>query len=78
MTDQLRQLTAQEIETFAARKGVKRIAVENFLASVAANPSWMDAFDNANRDQQMYNWNAATRDAIICGIYLAQKPAQQV
>ncbi len=78
MSTQLRQLTAQEIETFASRKGVKRIAVENFLMTVTANETCDAAFANVQLDAQLYGWNAATKDAIIRGIYLASKSAQQV
>ena len=70
----LRQLTGAEIEKLAARKGVKRIAVENFLASMGTGfPS--DARQNLHADAESYKWNAATVKAILAGITLASKPA---
>lgn len=67
----MRKLTPQEIEQFASRPGVKRIAVENFLMSVGGD-EWFDRM-NLKSDTKLYNWNKATFDAISDGIELASK-----
>ena len=68
----MRRLTSEEIEKFASRKGVKKIAVENFLATMGSNP--MEAHMNMGADAKSYGWNAATQNAIRAGIELAKKP----
>lgn len=67
----LRKLTLEEVERFASRKGVKRIAVENFLGTVTANPTRRDALGNVGWDARLYRWNAATQKAIRDGIDMA-------
>ena len=47
----LRELTVKEIEKLASRKGVKRIAVENFLMSNHINKTRMVAYANLHRQQ---------------------------
>jgi hypothetical protein len=64
----MRKLTSEEIEKYANRKGVKRIAVENFLGTVTANPTRSAALSNLYMDAGMYKWNSATLSAIEAGI----------
>lgn len=67
----MRKLTIQEIEKFASRSGVRKIAVENFLMSMGDSP--MFARTNLTRDAGLYAWNAKTVMAIDDGITLAMK-----
>ena len=67
----MRELTSAEIERFASRKGVKRIAVENFLMSMGTNER--NAVGNLWLDRGLYKWNSATVRAILAGIDLARK-----
>ena len=70
----VRQLTQPEIDTLATRKGVKTQAVKNFLGSMGtSNPSGIRY--NALSDAKSYKWNAATRDAILKGIEVANGKA---
>lgn len=70
----VKQLTVEDIEKFASRKGAKRIAVENFLSSVHyAEVTPHEAFENAKMDARSYGWNDATLGAIIDGIAHASK-----
>ena len=62
----MRLLTYDEIEKLAARKGVRRIAVENFLGTMGDN-QWF-ARANLYDDARVYKWNAATVKAISAGI----------
>ena len=71
MSETLRRLTVEEIERFAKRRGVKRIAVENFLMSVTACRTRRNALGNVNLDARLYKWNSATQNAIRDGIDLA-------
>jgi hypothetical protein len=71
---ELRNLTYEEIEKLAGRKGVRRIAVENFLSSMGGQ-SKSDAYGNLGLDTMLYRWNAATVTAIQSGINLAAKAA---
>ena len=57
-----------KIEKLSNKKGVKKIAVQNFLASVGSNPDKMSAMMNAEMDAGMYGWNSATQGAIYDGI----------
>ena len=66
------KLTLEQIEALASRKGVKRIAVENFLMSL---PDSSDSFSNVmnlHQDAKDYGWNAATVNAISKGIQMAR------
>jgi len=72
----LRDLTVLEIERFAGRKEVRRIAVENFLGTIASCESFNYAMLNLNADAALYKWNMATRNAIAAGIKLSAKPAR--
>jgi hypothetical protein len=65
----MRKLSNFEIEQFASRKGVRRIAVENFLSSMGDNA--MYAGMNLSQDSRLYKWNTATIRAIREGINLA-------
>jgi len=67
----MRTLTPQEIEHFASRPGVKRIAVENFLMSMGTDTT--NAFNNLALDSKLYKWNVATFEAIEASIYLAAR-----
>lgn len=69
----LRKLTLAEIERFASRKNVRRIAVENFLMSMGADD--YVATQNVYLDAGLYHWNADTVRAIREGIMLAETPA---
>ena len=67
----MRKLTGKEIEKLAMRKGVKKVAVENFLMTVTNNANERNARMNLNMDAQLYKWNAKTINAISVGINLA-------
>ena len=67
----LRKLTSQEIEKLASKKGVRRIAVKNFLMTVHNNKSVYTACTNLRLDKKLYEWNIATEVAIREGIALA-------
>ena len=67
----MRQLEIDEINKLASRKGVKKIAVENFLMSLSLNPL-ADSI-NLGMDADLYNWNYKTIDAIKTGIQLSKK-----
>lgn len=67
----MRALTESEIAKFSSRKGVKAIAVSNFLCSMGDNVSY--AYGNLEMDAGLYKWNAATYRAISAGISLAAK-----
>ena len=70
----MRDLSLAEIEKFASAKGVKRIAVENFLISLDKGSGAMGNTVNLHMDAQMYKWNSATVRAIEAGIRAAAKP----
>ena len=57
-----------KIEKLSSKKGVKKIAVQNFLGTVGSNPDYMSASMNAEMDAGMYGWNYATQGAIHEGI----------
>ncbi len=63
-----RELTSKEIEELASQKGVKRIAVENFLSSIPLDCSQRDHLGNLQMDARLYRWNQATVNAITRGI----------
>jgi hypothetical protein len=56
-----------DIEKFAGRGGVKRVAVENFLSSLAGSTR-AEALGNLRQDARDYRWNAPTTAAISDGI----------
>lgn len=65
----IRNLTSKEIEEFANRHGVKKIAVENFLSSMGTNLT--DIIGNVALDAKLYNWNQETINAIMEGVWMA-------
>ena len=67
----MRELTMEEIKKLAARPGVKKIAVENFLMTIHHNPSIQAALENLALDAKLYRWNRATVKAILTGIKLS-------
>lgn len=69
----LKPLTNEQITALASRKGVKKVAVENFLMTVDTNQTAGDAYENLSADARSYRWNAATTNAIRAGILLASK-----
>lgn len=69
----LRELTVKEIKKLARRKGVKQIAVENFLATVTNNTNAFFARLNLGRDAAIYDWNHETIQAIEDGIRMAEQ-----
>jgi len=71
----MRQLTSVEIEKYASRKGVKRVAVENFLGSIGYAGSLAGELRNMYDDARAYRWNSATQNAIAAGIKKAYKGA---
>lgn len=62
------ELTIAEIEKFASRPGVRRVAVENFLITATNNKTLLYATLNLERDARMYNWNDETVAAIVDGL----------
>ncbi len=66
-------LTAEKIQELANRKGVRRIAVENFLGTLGCERSAFAATQNLYQDARDYKWNAATQTAIRRGIDLFYK-----
>lgn len=71
----MRKLSSEEIERFASRSGVKRIAVENFLMSMG-NDSY-NATNNMYQDAAVYQWNGKTTKAILDGIQLAESSEEE-
>jgi len=60
-------LTSDRIHALASKKGVRGIAVSNFLSSLGGS-SLSDALMNLEMDAQSYRWNTATISAIRTGI----------
>lgn len=69
----MRNLTDTEIAKFAARKGVRKIAVENFLGTLDLSIGARGNLRNMWQDARDYSWNSATQAAITAGIKLASK-----
>ena len=67
----MRNLTLEEIQKFSSRKGVKAVAVSNFLMSMGTDQRYV--YGNLDLDAGLYKWNAATYRAISAGISLAVK-----
>jgi len=61
-------LTTERIEQLASRRGVKAVAVRNFLFTVGVNQNLIVAYANLEYDARSYRWNAATVNAIRTGI----------
>lgn len=70
---QMRSLTGKEIDELAAKKGVSKVAVENFLGSVGEAGSEAGELANMREDARTYKWNVATQKAIRAGIQLAYR-----
>ncbi len=71
-------LTPEQVEGFASRPGVKRVAVQNFLGSLTSgNSNRSGAISNLFKDAKQYNWDMATVDAIQAGIYAADFPGDK-
>ncbi len=64
----IRELSDTEIESLARRKGVKAIAVENFLGSLGNAGGIQAELANLRDDALSYKWNTATVKAIETGI----------
>ena len=60
-------LSSAEIDKLAARKGVRKIAVENFLGTLGSEGR-SGALQNLYSDAASYKWNSATVSAITSGI----------
>lgn len=69
----MKHLTNEEIEKLASKKGVKRIAVENFLSTLDLKIGAYGNTMNAGMDATMYKWNSATVNAIMTGIRMAER-----
>lgn len=65
-----RKLTNEEIDKLASRKGVKEVAVRNFLGTLYIEDKASDAYMNCDMDSRVYKWNATTVKAIRDGIKL--------
>jgi len=65
-------LTNEKIAQLASKKGVKAIAVQNFLGSLGGMTR-MDALMNLSMDARSYKWNTPTVNAIRSGILEACK-----
>lgn len=64
------KLTNEHLDSLTSAKGVKKIAVENFLCSLSSEDTAMGASINLGSDARAYGWNAATVAAIKKGIKL--------
>lgn len=67
----MRELSPEEIASLSSRPGVKKMAVENFLASMGNDSH--GAWENLRADMSSYRWNEDTVQAISDGIVLAGK-----
>jgi len=60
-------MKVEEIEKLASGKGIKKIAVENFLMSLDGLTEYQ-AVKNLELDKKLYSWNAAIVRAIRKGM----------
>jgi len=67
----MQRLTKTEIEKYANVKGVKRVAVINFLSSLDPDIGAMGNTMNMHMDAKMYKWNEVTVRTIEAGIRAA-------
>jgi len=67
----MKKLSIDIIDKLSSRKGVRKIAVENFLISVHNNSTIYDAQMNLRQDSKIYGWNKETIKAIRDGIKLS-------
>ena len=65
----LRELTTEEIKLLSNRYGVKQMAVEDFLLSVAG-VSIEVAYKSLNSERKLNGWNLSTIKAVSDGILL--------
>lgn len=65
----MNRLTAEKVQELANKKGVRRVAVENFLGTLGKEGE-LYATLNMRQDARDYKWNAATQAAISQGIKL--------
>lgn len=70
-------LTPTDITKLASRRGVRKIAVENFLSTLGHEGPAGEAGARRNlyADAASYGWNAATVNAINAGIGKFFKPS---
>jgi len=70
----MRNLTFEEIDALLRKyPKARKIAVEDFLSTVAAFQTKSNALANARKDTLLYGWNAQTVQAIWEGISTAFK-----
>ncbi|MCK4329459.1 hypothetical protein KAX02_06415 [candidate division WOR-3 bacterium] len=67
----MRQLTAEEIQEYAARKDVKGYAVMNFLGNVKEYSDIRDALSDVANEVYRFDWNDETIVAIALGVFKA-------
>jgi hypothetical protein len=72
----MRELSNDEIEMFASRVGVRRIAVENFLSTLGQAGGMSNELRNLGDDAKSFKWNKETVKAIKDGIILAYRGKQ--
>ena len=70
----MRELTIDGIQRLANRKGVRKIAVENFLSTMGED--YNIAINNAYLDAKLYRWDSETLQAILEGIEMAKDSYQ--
>jgi hypothetical protein len=68
-----RQLMTNEINALASGKGVRQIAVENFLSTINTELALWQHMANLDMDARLYKWNGATVRAITKGLKMAYK-----
>ena len=66
-------LTNEQIDKLASRKGVRKVAVENFLGTLYENCNRSEQMANMYQDAAVYRWNGATVNALRAGIDLAYR-----
>ena len=67
----MRNLKISEIKKMAERKGVRKIAVENFLGTMGEDEEC--AVVNLAMDRGLYGWDSKTVGAIMDGISKASR-----
>lgn len=67
----MRPLTGAEIGRLAGRPGVRRVAAENFLATLDEGIGAGGNLANLELDARLYGWSRATVKAIEDGIRMA-------
>jgi hypothetical protein len=74
----VKPLPASLIKQLSTRKGVRGIAVENFLGTLHVNDSKNDALLNLEQDSRLYRWKPETVQAIRAGIDAAEESVDVV